>query len=265
MNAQKKIFVWQTDRRMQAAAGALAEMGWQVTGQARAGESPVWLLPMPLVPAQPGLGPLLEMARPGTLVLAGRIHPQVYALPGADRVAWADYYKSPALIEKNAIPTAEGCIRLLLCHSTRTLWHEPVLVLGFGRVGQALAVRLAALGAQVTAAARSPVQQAKAQSLGCRVAALSVLDRPAPWRVVVNTIPAPVLGESRLKNLPAGSLLIDLASRPGGTDFTAARRMGHTALHALALPGRCAPDTAGRFVAETVQQLVEERSSTPCI
>ena len=264
MNVQKKIFVWQTDQRMQAAARYLAGQDWLVTGQALAGECGIWLLPMPLSAERPGLVQLLLQAAPGTLVLAGRIDPAVYALPGADKLTLLDLYQNPALVEKNAIPTAEGCIQLLLCHSARTLWQEPVLLLGFGRVGQALGVRLAALGAFVTVAARSPVQRAKAESLGCRADSPDRLDHPMPWRVVVNTIPSRVLEQARLRNLPQGSLLIDLASKPGGIDFQAARKMGHTALHALALPGKCAPETAGRFYAETALEGMEERS-TVCI
>ncbi len=46
--------------------------------------------------------------------------------------------------------------------------------------------------------------------------------------VVVNTIPAPVLGERELAAMPGGSLVVDLASLPGGTDFEAARELGST-------------------------------------
>ena len=50
-----------------------------------------------------------------------------------------------------------------------------VLVLGFGPVGRALAVRLAALGARVTVAARRPVQRAMAEELGTKCATKSGL------------------------------------------------------------------------------------------
>ena len=65
-----------------------------------------------------------------------------------------DYFARPELTVYNAIPTAEGCIGILLAERTRTLWGAEVLVLGFGPVGQALAVRLSALGAGVTVCAQ---------------------------------------------------------------------------------------------------------------
>ena len=79
---------------------------------------------------------------------------------------------------------------------------------------------------------------------------------------VVNTIPAVVLTESVLAALRPGSLIVDLASRPGGTDFAAARRLGLTALHALSLPAACAPETAGEFVAQTVCEILREREGS---
>ena len=59
--------------------------------------------------------------------------------------------------------------------------------------------------------------------------------------------------------LPGGALIIDLASLPGGTDFAAAEELGLHAEHALALPGRCAPQTAGALIAQTVLTILEER------
>ena len=62
--------------------------------------------------------------------------------------------------------------------------------------------------------------------------------------------------------LPKKSLIVDLASKPGGTDFAAARRLGHTALHALSLPTVWAPETAGEVLARTVQAILQEREGT---
>ena len=68
-------------------------------------------------------------------------------------------------------------------------------------------------------------------------------------------------GHSRkmLEKLPRGALVIDLASLPGGTDFDAAEALGIRAEHALALPGKCAPDTAGALIAQTVLTILQER------
>lgn len=68
-----------------------------------------------------------------------------------------------------------------------------------------------------------------------------------------------MLPRALLQKLPGGALIIDLASLPGGTDFAAAEELGLHAEHALALPGRCAPQTAGALIAQTVLTILEER------
>ena len=156
--------------------------------------------------------------------------------------------------------TAEGCIGILMAERSRTLWGSSILLTGFGPVGQALGVRLGALGAQVTAAARRPAQRALAESFGLRSVAIGRLGQLAPaFDTVVNTVPAQVLSAEVLARLRPESLIVDLASRPGGTDFEAARRLGHRAIHALSLPAACAPETAGEAVAQTVCEMIGQR------
>lgn len=50
---------------------------------------------------------------------------------------------------------------------------------------------------------------------------------------------------------------------PGGVDFSAARRAPRKAIHALSLPGKVAPATAGEAVAETVLNLLKETGLEP--
>mgnify|MGYP000133353102 FL=1 len=45
-------------------------------------------------------------------------------------------------------------------------------------------------------------------------------------------------------------------------DFAAARELGLHAEHALSLPARCAPETAGALVAHTVEVILQERAAT---
>ena len=199
---------------------------------------------------------------------AGRVLERAgYAVGGAEQVALADYILLPLPLDAARTPlaellraTAEGCIGILLAERTRTLWGTNLLLLGFGPVGQALGARLAALGANVTVCARRAEQRALAESLGLRGAELARLAALAPaFDTVVNTIPAPVLTEPVLAALRPGSLIVDLASKPGGTDFAAAQRLGCKAIHALSLPAACAPDTAGEAVARAVLTILRER------
>ena len=248
------------DARQQAAADYLREKGFEVVGPeglARAGRA---LLPMPLAADAAALEQLLAGAKPGTAAFGGRVSAGAKAAAAAAGIRLDDYLEREELARLNAIPTAEGCIGLILQKRRRTLWDSGVLVLGYGRCGQALAVRLAALGTRVTVAARSPAQRALAMSQGLGAVPMDGVDGLlAGADVAVNTVPAPVLGAQRLKLLPKDALVIDLASLPGGTDFEAAKALGVRAVHALSLPARCAPVTAGQFVARAVLAMLEER------
>ena len=185
-------------------------------------------LDLPLEQSGLPLAQLLGMAKPGALALGGKVTDSARTIARAAGVELVDYFARPELTVYNAIPTAEGCIGILLERRSRTLWGAAVLLLGFGPVGRALAVRLAALGARVTVAARRPVQRAMAEEQGLRAVPLTDLAAAAAaFDTVVNTIPAPVLTAQVLAALPKGCLIVDLASKPGGTDFAAARRLGH--------------------------------------
>ena len=218
------------------------------------------LLPLPLDAARTPLAELLRAARPGTLALGGMLSVEAKAIAAEAGVELVDYFAREELTIRNAIPTAEGCIGILMKERSRTLWGSSILLTGFGPVGQALGVRLAALGAQVTAAARRPAQRALAESFGLRSVPIDRLGQIVPaFDTVVNTVPAPVLSEAVLARLRPQSFIVDLASRPGGTDFDAARRLGHRAIHALSLPAACAPETAGEAVARTVCDMIGQR------
>ena len=253
MEGQKCFAVVGGDARQAAAARALARAGYSVGGPEMIAVADYILLPLPLDAARTPLAELLRAARPGTLALGGMLSAEAKAIAAEAGVELVDYFAREELTIRNAIPTAEGCIGILMKERSRTLWGSSILLTGFGPVGQALGVRLAAL-------ARRPAQRALAESFGLRSVPIDRLGQIAPaFDTVVNTVPAPVLSEAVLARLRPQSFIVDLASRPGGTDFDAARRLGHRAIHALSLPAACAPETAGEAVARTVCDMIGQR------
>jgi len=167
-----------------------------------------------------------------------------------------EFRESDEFAWRNAVPTAEGAIQLAIQHTEHTLHGSRVLVLGFGRSGTVLARTLRGLGAEVTVCARGSVDIARAYALGVRPHRLEDLETLArDAEVLFNTVPAPVLSQEVLSRMQPGSVIIDIASAPGGTDFAAAKRLGIQAYLAPGLPGITAPRTAGRIVADTVLSL----------
>lgn len=260
MAERKRFAVIGTDARQAAAGRALARAGYAVGGAEQTALADYILLPLPLDARRAQLAALLRAAKPGALALGGLLSAEAKGIARQAGVELIDYFAREELAVRNAVPTAEGCIEILLRERQRTLFGSAVLAAGYGRVGQALCVRLAALGARVTVAARSPAQRAMAESLGLRAVDTAGLAQAAPeFDTAVNTVPAPIFTAQVLARLRPQSLIVDLASRPGGTDFAAAQRLGHKAIHALSLPAVCAPECAGEAVAQTVLEIIAER------
>ena len=103
---------------------------------------------------------------PGQMLCGGRVDPVTAALAAERGLTVRDYFAREELAVANAVPTAEGAIQIAMEQLPITIHGARVLVVGFGRVGRALAQRLAALGAKVTVAARRYESLAWAQASG---------------------------------------------------------------------------------------------------
>ena len=85
---------------------------------------------------------------------------------------------------------------------------------------------------------------------------VSSLSALSAENIIFNTAPYWLLDESVLRTFPAGSLIVELASAPGGVDPEAAKKYGIRVIPAPGLPGKYAPITAGRFVGDAIGELL---------
>ncbi len=217
------------------------------------------LLNAPLAAEPHCAGEIFGASRTGQVICAGMATDELRALADSAGARLFDYNAREEFQAVNAVATAEGAIGMLLRETERTLWGRSVLVIGRGRLGRALAPRLRALGAEVCVSSRTPGELAWTEAEGCMAAdtrALSGL--MGGFDIVINTVPALVLTAARLAELPEEALVLDLASRPGGTDFEAARAFGLRALPAPGLPGKWSPETAAEAVRAAVYNILEE-------
>ncbi|MEA4912294.1 MAG: dipicolinate synthase subunit DpsA [Oscillospiraceae bacterium] len=205
---------------------------------------------------------ILSRARGETELFAGMVPPAVREHAERCGKRLSDYYLREELQIKNAVPTAEGTVELLMNRLPVTVSGSAFAVTGFGRTGSALALLLRAMGAQVTVYARKSAARALAESLGLRALPLARLrSDPYAYAALVNTIPARVINRDVLERMPAGALVVDLASAPGGVDFAYAAAHGIAAEAAGSLPGRVAPKTAGLIIKNTVMTMLAERGT----
>lgn len=160
----------------------------------------------------------------------------------------------------NSIPTAEGTIMMTIQNTDFTIHGSNAIVLGFGRTGITLARVLDALGAKVMVGARKPEHIARIYEMGLTPFHIDNLDQMVGnVDLLYNTIPKMVVTAKVIANMPYNSLIIDLASKPGGTDFRFAEKRGIKAILAPGLPGIVAPKTAGTILANVISRLILEQ------
>lgn len=170
-----------------------------------------------------------------------------------------DYFHDEALQVKNAIPTAEGTIQLVMEKLPTTIHGANIIVLGFGRIGKVLAHLFRQMGANVSVGARKSADFAWITQAGYRPIHISEMATIfQEMDVIVNTIPVQIIGMSKLVNIRKDALLIDVASHPGGIDLEAAKTLHVTPLQALGLPGKVAPKSAAKYMKETIENAMKK-------
>ena len=173
-----------------------------------------------------------------------------------------DYYKREELVIRNCIPTAEGALQIAMQELAVTVNGSTVLVIGYGRVAKACAKLFRAVGADVTISARKLSALAEAEGAGYKAELITALaENISGYTIIINTVPAMILDEKLLGVMDKNSLIIDLASRPGGVDFETAAKLNRRVVWALGLPAKAAPMTAGEIIARTVTDILNERGT----
>ena len=168
-----------------------------------------------------------------------------------------DYTAREGFSVRNAVLTAEGALGVVISEYSDSLFNADVLVTGFGRIGRVTARYLRAMGARVTVAVRSESAAAWAEAEGYKTCGYSP-EELSRYSLVINTVPALIITSYIIDLMSADTLIIDLASMPGGVDDDCAHDGGVRCIHALALPARTAPVAAGRIIKETICSMIKE-------
>lgn len=256
------------NRRMGLLARLLSQDGFAVDTlglrpgdekTARVGEAKTLLFPYPIsvkngrVPTQTGLlihpEEILTQAAPEATVLAGR---------GLEQTVLR-YEQAEGFARRNAELSAESALGEMMQRSERALMDMRVLITGYGLFGRALAMRCRALGASVCVAARREAVRRQAVEEGMEAIPLEEMgERAASVHMLLNTVPAPIIGEDVLMALPESAWLLELASAPYSFDREAAERL-HPRFEILpGLPGKCVPLSAALTLKEACLALLKE-------
>lgn len=197
----------------------------------------------------------------GKFFIAGSIPKKLYNMQEEINFEIIDLIKCEELAILNSISTAEGAIQIAMEETEFTLHGSNILILGFGRIGKILSKMLQGIGANVYCEARKNEDLAWIEAYGYKKVPLSKLDENLKDKdIIINTIPSMILDENRLKLIKKDSLIIDLASKPGGVDTKSAVDLGIKVIWSLALPGKVAPYSAAKCIKQTLYNEIKNRN-----
>lgn len=199
---------------------------------------------------------LLSAMTSGQLILGGRMTEDFCASAKQRGISAIDYFEVESLSVANAVPTAEGAVAIAMDKLDITLHGARALVIGYGRVGKVLSKLLFSLGCHLTVAARRSSVKAWCDINGYNYTPISQLSF-SDYDVIFNTVPYPLITGEKLEGMGADTLIIDLASAPGGVDMLAAAKLECRVIRALSLPGKVAFKSAGRIIKDTALQILE--------
>lgn len=204
---------------------------------------------------------ILEKIDTTTLVFAGKVNHNLQIISKIYDIEVIDYLEREELSVLNSIPTAEGALQITMEEIPKTIFGLNCLITGFGRISKVLCKILVSMGANVTIAARKQSDLAWAKIYSAQTLHIKELpENIGFFDVIYNTVPTKILNKSILNKLSKNTLLIDLASKPGGVDFDVANSLGIKTIWALSLPGKVAPVTSGEIIHDTIINIIDERS-----
>ena len=155
----------------------------------------------------------------------------------------------------NAVPTAEGAVKIAIENTDFTLWKSKCLVIGYGRVGKVLANRLKAFGCSVTITARKPADLSLAETLGFSYINTEHLNyENLDYDIIFNTVDVPIIKDQKLEKMNT-NLFIDLSTH-GCFNMEKAKSTGMKVIKAAGLPVKVAPETAAEILGKTIIHII---------
>ncbi|WP_071395288.1 dipicolinic acid synthetase subunit A [Bacillus tuaregi] len=202
---------------------------------------------------------MLKKTPPHCVIFSGITNSYLSSITDGATRPLVQLFKRDDVAIYNSIPTVEGTIMMAIQHTDFTIHGSNVTVLGLGRVGMSVARTFHSLGARVKVGARKSEHIARITEMGLTPFQLDdIIEWVKDTDILINTIPHQVVSANVISKMPVHTLIIDLASKPGGTDFRYAEKRGIKALLAPSLPGIVAPKTAGNILAGVLSNILQE-------
>lgn len=196
-------------------------------------------------------------------VIGGKISPYLKGILEMHDIKYSDYCENESFALKNAYITAEGAVHLAMTSIKDALRSSKCAVIGYGRIGRALSEMLKSFHPEITVWARRDEALTLAEENGFMIEkisgggkSLSKLSNGAD--IIFNTVPERIFSNELLISIPKNTVLMELASAPGGFDPDIATHCELKFVDGRGIPGKYAPKAAGRVVSDSILQYLKQ-------
>ncbi len=260
------VYLYGTDKRQRYLGNMLAKHGFNVIEvsktsyetsslteitAAEESQSEILLLPIPV--SKDTLNEIIPFIHSESYIIGGILPDYLSDICKLEKAHIFDYMKVPEVAILNAIATAEGAVCEAICSGDTNLHSSECLVIGYGKCGSVLADKLSGLKAKVKILTTSPENKAKAIAAGYALSS----DDFSEYDYIFNTAPAMVITQERIDTLKKDCIIIDIASKPGGTDFDYCESKGVTAKLCLGLPAKYSPKTSAKIIFDEIMNFLD--------
>lgn len=235
---KKNVIVHQTDERMFYLASMLKGASFERHTHVFA--------PNVLVEAK-----TLTAVEDGANVFCGRCLNEAIELANSRDINLYKYNDSEVFQAINSRLTAEGALKIMIEHSQKSIADCYVFVMGFGRTGAAIAKILAKLDMPFDIATTSSARPAHA--FAKRILPMKNFDF-APYDIVINTVPSPIVSDKQLMSMQSSCVYIDLASQCA-INLEYAKYLGIDADIYPALPAKTCPYSAAKAMYDFISEV----------
>ncbi len=203
---------------------------------------------------------LPRFLKKNAVVLTGHNCPLLKKICEENGFSLINYAEEEAFAVANAVPTAEGAVAIAINSRKETLFKSNILITGYGRISKILSGYMLALGGKVRVACRKKSDLEWAETRG--FIPIDITDKDAFLKalacsdIIFNTVPAEIFGKDEINAVKSGAVYIELASSDGFGD----EKPNFPVIIARGLPGKTAPITAGKIIADTIASIIAERS-----
>lgn len=202
---------------------------------------------------------IIENLNQEKIFIAGSIKNDIQKIFNNKSIKSIDLMEEEELTVLNTIATAEGTIQVAIENTERNIHKSKVLVLGFGRVAKVVAKKFKLLDSYVTCAARKIEDKAWIETLGYEYININKMEENlSEFDIIINTVPQIILTKKELRYINNHTVIIDLASKPGGVDQDSVKELGIKYIWALALPGKVAPITSAEYMKNTINHILDK-------